>query len=929
MLGNVLHRLMGRSAQVRVGRYELGDRIGMGGCGAVYAAWDPRLDRKVAIKVVLPSSLSQGNRDAEARLLREAQALAKLRHPNIVEIFDLGANDLGRDRRGRERRGVFIVMELLEGATLRQWLRGRPSLPAIIDAFAQAARGLAAAHAVGVVHRDFKPANAIITAQGAVKVLDFGLAREDFESLSSHTPTGPNATLSGNCSDSLTRTGVVMGTPRYMAPEQHGAEPITPASDQYALCVALWEALCGAAPFRASDVGELAEQKREGPPARPPTMTRALHRVLARGLEPDPAARYPGLDALVRDLVASQRAPRHWGWSAGAACAAVLAMGAVAAAPSEPQVCRRDDPMGHTSPRFERATEIARAEAGPRSSLPRRVETRLHRFADAWSQSRQEVCGASSSSAEEVAIQGACLERGASALTAALVLLEAADPSQVAGRRRLFSLPVPTRCIGGDAAALYRRDGATERELDEHAGLATAVLSAERSIDDPQTRADLDAALARVDEIGDAWVAARLLLARIQDDVRDGRSMEAARGATEAVWRAEAVDDPLLGAEIVATALAHLMDADAPYDEMRRLLDHGDDLLVAAGDPPDLRLELEVVEAMIVARRGETDEALRLVDAAIERTGQAPLPGTERMLALAMVTMAALRADRGEGPAARRMLERVLSMGLDDEPWYPYLAGFAHDVLGGIETLEGDVDGGLAESIRQQHWLVRAAGPEHPVVVYATARYGRMLVWQGADIEGVAHMEHAYRGIVDSQGSMDVKLGWIAGELARAELLRGRDEAALRWAEHALEHDRGRLGEDSPEIAGTWVTLADAQARTGDLVSAEASLRRAHARMAEDDAWTWARASSVRARIDLAREDFAAARDHAAAALARIGAPEAMPTSEGFRGEVHAQLAAALRGLGDVKQAAEVDVLAAEAFARGTYWHRDRAPRTR
>jgi tetratricopeptide (TPR) repeat protein len=915
---------MGRRAEVKVGRYELGERIGTGGCGAVYAAWDPELDRRVAIKVVLPS-LSGDSGDAEARLLREAQALAKLHHPNVVRIFDLGGSGLGRDRRGRQRRGVYIVMELLEGSTLRQWLRSRPSRAAIVQAFTQAARGLAAAHAVGVVHRDFKPANAILGPDGCVKVLDFGLAREDLEPFVSHTPTGSHATLSGSASDSLTRTGVVMGTPRYMAPEQHGAEPVTTASDQYALCVALWEALCDAPPFRCEDIVDLAERKREGPPPRPESMPRPLYRVLARGLHPDPAQRFGDLDAFVRALVATERPARHWAWAVGAACASVLAMGAVAAAPAEPELCRRpDDGLAAAHERFDEVVAIARDEAGTRSALPRRVEARLQRFADGWSSARQTVCE-STSTAEERTSQAACLERGGKAFEAALGLLDTREASQVNGRRRLFSLAVPARCLGGDAATLYDRDEATERELDEHAALATAVLKGERPIDDPRTIEALDAALARVDELGEAWVAARLLLARIQGDVRAGRSTEAARGATEAVWRAEAVGDALLGAEIVATAVGHLMDADAPYPELRRLFDHGRDLVAAAGDPAELRVELDAVEAMVAGRRGETEEALRLADAAIALAGDPPLPGSERMVALAMVNAAAIRADRGEHPEARRMLERVLAMGLDGEAWYPYLAGFAHDVLAAVHTLEGDIDGGLAQSIAQQHWLVRAAGPEHPAVIYATARYGRMLVWQGADTEGMALMERAYERIVDTQGSMDVKLGYIAGELAEAELLRGRNEPALHWAERALEHDRGRLGEDNPEIANTWLRLADAQARTGHAAEAEVSLARALDRMKPDDDVMAASASSIRAGIELSRGRWAAARDDAEAAIARLGVGRAMPVVEGFRGEVYGQLAAALYGLGEEADAAAVDELAKEALGRGTFFHRTAA----
>ncbi|HET6585525.1 MAG TPA: serine/threonine-protein kinase, partial [Nannocystaceae bacterium] len=222
----------------RVGRYVLLERIGMGGMGIVYAAFDPELDRRVALKLLRGSA---GEARADLRLLREARALAKLTHPNVVPVFDVGS------AAGRP----YVAMEFVEGQTLTRWLAARPRSQAeILRVFGEAGRGLAAAHAIGIVHRDFKPDNVLLGGSGddgrvpaIVRVGDFGLARP-VTATSSRTsadaialPSDADEPLDAS---PLTRVGLVLGTPSYMAPEQHRGEDATPATDQYALCVSLY-----------------------------------------------------------------------------------------------------------------------------------------------------------------------------------------------------------------------------------------------------------------------------------------------------------------------------------------------------------------------------------------------------------------------------------------------------------------------------------------------------------------------------------------------------------------------------------------------------------------------------------------------------------------------------------------------------------------
>jgi hypothetical protein len=302
----------------RVGRYQIGEPLGAGAMGVVYRAHDPDLGRDVAIKLVRGNAASPSN----VRLLREAQAMARLHHPNVVPIFDVGqAGD-----------AVFVTMPLIEGGTLKRWLRGgRRSSGDILDRFVAAGRGLAAAHAAGLVHRDFKPDNVLLGTGGEIHVADFGLAR-----LSDQEPAPEPS--DGQLAPDLTQAGVVLGTPAYMAPEQLRCQPIDARADQFSFCVALWEAVYGQRPF--PDPPDGAEPPwtarldaiAAGPP--PPRRDRPawLAPLLARGMASDPDHRWPTLQALL-DAIAVRRRPRRWPLWLAAAGVLGLAAGSVLSRP--------------------------------------------------------------------------------------------------------------------------------------------------------------------------------------------------------------------------------------------------------------------------------------------------------------------------------------------------------------------------------------------------------------------------------------------------------------------------------------------------------------------------------------------------------------------------------------------------------------------
>jgi len=276
-----------------LGRYKLERVVGVGGMGVVHAGFDLDLERKVAIKV-LHGNPAHGSR---ARLLREARAMARLDHPNVVKIYEVDSID-GID---------FVVMELVAGGSLGDWLRGEPRPTAtIVDAFLAAGRGLAAAHAAGMVHRDFKPQNVLRAKAGAIKVGDFGLARDADDAIEPAPDRSTAALKLGN----VTQTGAFVGTPAYMAPEQWAATTIGPAADQFAFCVSLWEALAGERPFRGATSEALRAAIEAGPAVRDAAkLPPRLRAPLLRGLSPDPANRFRTIDALLAALAPRSRVP--------------------------------------------------------------------------------------------------------------------------------------------------------------------------------------------------------------------------------------------------------------------------------------------------------------------------------------------------------------------------------------------------------------------------------------------------------------------------------------------------------------------------------------------------------------------------------------------------------------------------------------------
>ena len=314
-----------------LGRYRVLAELGAGGMGTVYEAYDPELNRKLAVKLVRPgSSASLASSEGRVRLMREAQAMAQLSHPNVIAVYDVGT--FGDQ--------VFIAMEYVEGSTLTRWLASqeRPWRE-VVNVFLQTGRGLAAAHAAGILHRDFKPDNVLVGRDGRPRVFDFGLARAlsgepekptpDDGAAEADATSRSNFALSGRA---LTEPGRLMGTPAYMAPEQLMGQGVDHRTDQYSFCVALYQGLYGELPFKGHTIEALVREITQGKAREAATSRKVparLRRAVLRGLRPEPADRYPSMDALLEELLlqASRTRRRFLAVAALAILGAVTAVG--------------------------------------------------------------------------------------------------------------------------------------------------------------------------------------------------------------------------------------------------------------------------------------------------------------------------------------------------------------------------------------------------------------------------------------------------------------------------------------------------------------------------------------------------------------------------------------------------------------------------
>jgi hypothetical protein len=613
-----------------LGRYVIVDQLGAGGMATVYVAYDAQLARRVAIKVLRPDSRDP---DAHARMLREAQAMARLSHPNVLAVHDVGT--FGD--------GVFIATEYVEGQTLKAWLAEPRTWREILAVLRSAGRGLEAAHARSIVHRDFKPDNVFLGHDGRVVVGDFGIARaEDAppESGSSlHSPVErapasdragevPDITSSASVSSPITRTGTMLGTVGYMSPERAFDQVDDPRSDQFSFSVTLYRALYGQPPFVYTGLTTYLEAL-GNPPRPPPPKTRVprwIHDVILRGMAFDPSDRFPSMTEL---LAALERDPtrRRRGWMAAATGLALVAIATAGWVRHERAIraqCRVGEALMAATwgpdARARVGAAIAATGVPLASDNAARTQSALDVYAATWAAVHRSASEATLLYGQETAatLKGrlACLEREREELGALADDLAHADPA--VARHSIsaaYALASPQTCLEPSAAREAAPTAETPDRAARLAALRRAVAEAEAHRMTGKTDEALNKAtqaLAEARDLGHRQSEAELLLL-IAACKRETEDDAAARVAYEEAFAAcEAAANDSLAAMAAATVSLELGDslADARGAERWLAIAKG----VREREGRDDRADAEILEAelSLLARTGRADQTLAL-----------------------------------------------------------------------------------------------------------------------------------------------------------------------------------------------------------------------------------------------------------------------------------------------------------------------------
>ncbi|MBL9106001.1 MAG: serine/threonine protein kinase [Myxococcales bacterium] len=763
----------------RLGRYTLLEILGHGGMGVVFAAYDEELDRKVAVKFVQHADVDPR---ARAMLLGEAQALARLAHPNVIHVYEVGVAD--------ER--IFIAMEFVRGQTLRRWLAEPRAWPEVVAMLLQAGRGLAAAHQAGVVHCDFKPDNALVGADGRLRVLDFGLAHRQADPAAAPTEPVLEASLPRG------------GTPGYMPPERHEQRPVDARSDQFSFCVALYEALHGARPFAGETPAArmLAVLRGEVRPLDSKLPAR-LRRAVLRGLAVDPAARWPSMPALLAELEASLPRSRGRWWLAAAASALVTSAGWALllrdddrAAACAAAVAAERDALWGPEPRAAAAAAFTATGLPYAADSLARADRLLAARVDAWADVGRQTCVLPDDHPAR-----RCLAEHRRGLAAWIDALRRADATAVEHAvAATAELPDPRACQDPAAALADERD-VDAADVDDLLAEARALERAgqyDRAL--APARAALERARARGLHRREAAVLLRLGLLQERTGAGDdaGDSLAAAYFAAESAGhrgvRAEAAIHLVHvsggpprppAADALWLRLAESIAAglgDGALDLRAALLQHRGRAAIARGDLDAARADLADALALETRRLGDGHPALAAIH---EELGDALLLAGRDDEALAHHERAITVAEVTLGPDHPSTARRVLARGQ-------------------VHERRGELEAALRDDLRALAVWQQAYG-EHPRLIWPLTCAGRVLRRAGRLAEAEPHYARA-RAIAERT------LGPDHPDVARALVEHGDVLRALGRLDEALALHRRALAilTATGADAVTWSDLAAA-----------------------------------------------------------------------------------------------------------------------
>jgi tetratricopeptide (TPR) repeat protein len=725
-------------APAHVGRYLVEGTLGRGGMGIVFAAFDPELDRRVALKLLRPDRSGVLDDDEwRRRLLGEARALAQLSDPNVVQVFDLGTHD----------GAVYVAMELVTGCTLAEWLKERPrTLAEILPIFVDAGRGLAAAHAVGIVHRDFKPGNILVGTDGRVRVADFGLAAACSSSTAIATP-----------SSSESDGGVVMGTVGYMAPEQRNAQSTDHRADQYSFCVALHFAIYGEKPEQDAR-GAAVVCTRSEPPI--PGRIRA---AIARGLSTDPADRFASMDDLLAAIVHAPGRPR-WVIAAGVVIVPFGVFGALASTQPSTNGCRTADDrlagVWDSDVRTTMTDAFAATGSSYATAATARVVEGLDGWAAAWAQEYAAACTAPVESAARID----CLDLELDRARALTEVLRSPDASVVAHAvDAVLGMRPPADCSGS---------------IDPVGAPPSESLAAVAT-----TRAKLHTAEAQT---------------------QAGRFDDAYAGAEQAVRDADAIGWPPLRADALLV-LGTLQQQHMRSAEAEATLDQAFWLARECGhERVAMRAATRMIELLGIDLRRE-EEALRWAreaEAAMQRHGG----DTDTEIGI-LIGRASVFDLVGRSEEARVDFERALAL---DEATRKSDATSAtiHNSLGIVALNLGDDAAGKAHLEKAIEIAEASLGPEHPEVALYLLNLGTTHLQFNALAKARPLIERALEIRERAFGPENALTAQALGQLGITADLEGNRAEALELLQRTLGIRERTLAPDHPDIASTHNSLA-------------------------------------------------------------------------------------------------------------------------
>lgn len=775
----------------KIGRYAVISKLGAGGMGLVYLAHDPSLDRKVALKLVNPDHSDLEPAMARARFLREAKLMAKLSHPNVLTVLEVGTF---LDR-------VFIAMEFVEGQTLRAWQQGRKrTWREVVDVFIQAGQGLEAAHASELIHRDFKPENVMIDKDGRTRVLDFGMAAlsatthsPDLAEASELATGGPELDPS---MPPLTQTGAIMGTPGYIPPEQYLETPVDARSDQFSFCVSLYESLYEARPFQGSNQFELAARVTKGQIEERPSesdVPRWLEQLALKGLSTNPKNRFESMTQLLEQL-----RPRDEDKAAkrGIILAISVVVVGIAIVVSTGLLGRQDETSKQVGLCQSSADKLAgpwgtESQASIREAFAdlkepfamsswEQAETVVDRYANDWIKMHTESCEATHLHGEQseqlLDLRTLCLESRRQEFSELMKLFKRPD------------LKIAQRAAQA-AHALTPVD-----DCSSAIALSSEVAPPASNQDRPT--ANLRADLARAKVLGDAGKYQEGLVVTDQVEI-ELKSLGYKPVHAEWLFLRGLL---LRGAGQSAAAAESLRAASRIAQSTR-----------------DERLKLRTwIELVVITGYELSDSKEALVWANLAEGALDSGRGDDQLRAKLYLHMGATYFRAVDFEQSIHYNEKSLAIRQRILPAEHPARATSLDYLGTAYLMNGDAELGL-QHLQQAHDMrVAGFGAEHPLVAESCNNLGSAYFHLGNFEESIAQYNHAVERWKNALGERHPDVATALTNLATVHVANEDYELALELYEHALSIEREALGNDHINVSITQHSMGAAQALMGE-----------------------------------------------------------------------------------------------------------------